>query len=60
MNKLITTKNADTLAIPFFFLLALYFLLKKNKTPIEYVLLLFGIGGLIADIFFAFIYEKQE
>jgi hypothetical protein len=44
----------DILAIPFFFLLVIYFLVKKNKTKFEYILLLFTIGGLIADIFFSY------
>lgn len=44
----------DILAIPFFVLLIYYFIIKKNKTKIEYVLLLFSIGGLIADVYFSY------
>ena len=42
----------DILAIPFFLLLSFYFYKKKNKTIIEYILLIFSIGGAIADIIF--------
>ncbi len=44
----------DMLAIPFFFLLVIYFSIKKNKTYFEYILLMFSIGGLIADIIFSY------
>ena len=44
-------KYADMLAIPFFALMVYYFLsIKKSKTVIEYLLLLFAISGLILDI----------
>lgn len=48
------THYGDILAIPFFILLTYYFLIKKNKTKFEYVLLLFSIGGLIADVYFSY------
>lgn len=46
----------DILAIPFFLLLIIYFYNKKNKNYIEYLLLLFGIGGFILDIFYTYIF----
>jgi len=42
----------DILAIPFFILLSYYFYKRKNKTNLEYLLMLFSIGGAIADIVF--------
>jgi hypothetical protein len=50
----------DILAIPFFLLLIIYFYNKKNKNCIEYLLLLFGIGGFILDIFYTYIFFKQQ
>ena len=47
---------ADLLAIPFFFLLVIYFYKKKNRTNIENILFLFAIAGLILDIFFSYIF----
>jgi hypothetical protein len=47
---------ADILAIPLFLLMIIYFSQKQNKTIIEYILLLFGIGGLIFDICFSIYY----
>lgn len=44
----------DLAAIPFFALLVYYFLKKKNKTIIEYILLLFSISGLLFDIYFTY------
>jgi hypothetical protein len=46
----------DILAIPFFLLLCIYFYRIENKTPIEYILLLFSISGLILDILFTYIF----
>jgi len=47
------TRYADMLALPFFALMVYYFLsIKKQKTIIEYLLLLFAITGLILDIVF--------
>ena len=42
----------DILAIPFFIMLSYYFINKKEKTLFEYILMLFGIIGTIADIYF--------
>ena len=42
----------DILAIPFFFALAVYFYQIKDKTRTEFVLMLFSIGGFIADMLF--------
>jgi hypothetical protein len=46
----------DILAIPFFLLLAVYFYKFKNKTIIEYVLLIFAFSGLVLDILFTYNY----
>jgi hypothetical protein len=47
------SKYADMLAIPNFALLVYYFLsIKRQKTIIEYLLLIFAISGLILDIVF--------
>jgi hypothetical protein len=46
----------DILAIPFFALLINYFYHIKNKSIIEYVLLLFSISGFILDILFTYMY----
>ncbi len=43
---------ADALAIPFFLLAFLYFWRKKNKTVIEYLLLLFTGAGFVLDTLF--------
>lgn len=45
---------ADVLAIPLFILLSYYFITKKNKTKMEYVLMVFAIGGAVADIYFTY------
>ena len=53
-------KNAshygDILAIPFFALLIFYFYNIKNKSILEYVLLLFSISGFVLDILYTFIF----
>ena len=40
----------DVIAVPFFFLLSLYFYNLENKTPIEYTLYIFSIIGFIVDL----------
>ena len=40
----------DVIAVPFFFLLSLYFYSLENKTPIEYTLYIFSITGFIVDL----------
>lgn len=50
----------DILAIPFFFLLTLYFMYKKNKTYFEYILYVFSICGLIVDIYFTYYYVYAD
>jgi len=40
----------DVIAVPFFFLLSLYFYNIENKTPIEYTLYIFSIIGFIVDL----------
>jgi hypothetical protein len=46
---------ADILAIPFFFLTFWYFYNLKNKTLIEYLIMLFGLSGFIMDTIFVFL-----
>ena len=46
----------DILAIPFFALLCLYFYRIENKTPLEYILLVFSVGGFVLDILFTYLY----
>ncbi len=50
----------DVLAIPFFFLLVIYFYNIKQKTPFEYILFLFVITGLFADIYFTYMWSKRR
>ncbi len=44
----------DILAIPFFLLLTIYFYQLKNKTLLEYVLLLFALSGFVLDSLFTY------
>ncbi len=44
----------DILAIPFFLLLTVYFYQLKNKTILEYILLLFAVSGFVLDILFTY------
>ena len=44
----------DILAIPFFILSSIYFILKSDKNILEYILMLFSISGAIADIYFTY------
>ncbi len=44
----------DILAIPFFIMLSYYFIVKKNKTKFEYLLMIFAIIGSIADVYFTY------
>ncbi len=46
----------DMLAIPFFFITFCYFLLKKNKTLLEIVLMIFALCGFLFDSFFTYNY----
>lgn len=50
----------DLLAIPFFFLLALYFYRKPHKTQFEMLLFLFAITGFVADISFTYMWSKPQ
>ena len=45
---------ADMIAIPFFALLIYYFYKINHKSKLEYVLLLFSIGGLVMDLLFTY------
>ena len=49
MNYENLSHYGDILAIPFFALLAIYFYNIKNKSTIEYVLLVFSICGFVLD-----------
>jgi hypothetical protein len=50
-------RYGDMLAIPFFFLLSLYFYRKPVLTDEEKILFLFCVGGFFADVYFVF-FEK--
>lgn len=49
-------KNAshygDILAVPFFFMLVVYFYNIEHKSILEYVLFAFSIAGFVLDIYF--------
>jgi hypothetical protein len=49
----------DILAIPFFGLLVLYFYGIDNKTPMEYVLLVFSAMGFVLDIFYTYLFYNK-
>jgi len=46
----LTCSGADRIATFFFALMVYYFMNIKNKTKIEWILLLFGISGFLFDI----------
>jgi len=46
----------DILAIPFFLLLTIYFYNIERRSVTENILLLFSIGGLLADILFTILF----
>ena len=46
----------DILAIPFFLLLTIYFYNIERRSFTENILLLFSIGGLVADILFTILF----
>jgi hypothetical protein len=50
----------DMIAIPFFALLCFYFHQIKVKTKIEMILYLFSISGLVADLFFTYLYLYKK
>ena len=49
----------DILAIPFFALSVIYFYNIEDKSIIEYLLLLFSIGGFILDILYTYIFMSN-
>jgi len=49
----------DMLAIPFFFLLTIYFYNLKKKTPQEYIFLGFCFLGFVMDILYTYLYLTQ-
>jgi hypothetical protein len=58
MNKIVKkiSHYGDILAIPFFILLVKYFFEIKNKTKLEYILLMFSISGVILDSYFTYMF----
>ena len=50
----------DIAAIPFFFMLTLYFYQHENKTPYEWILLLFSASAFVADIIFTYFYFTSK
>ena len=62
MKKFASTIShlGDILAIPFFILLFIYFYNIENKTPLEYVLLLFSAGGAILDSIFTYFFMENS
>lgn len=50
----------DIIAIPFFFLLTIYFYNIPEKSNFEYILFLFSLSGLIADIYFTYRFIKYK
>ena len=49
----------DMLALPFFIALSYYFYKIKNKTPLEYILLLFSIFAFIIDLLFTIYFLRK-
>lgn len=49
----------DIIAIPFFLILFLYFIRIKNKTILEYILMLFALSGFILDSIFTYTWTMQ-
>lgn len=56
LNRSDLSHIADILAIPFFFLLCVYFYEKQRLTRTEQVLFLFAVSGFILDIVFTIAY----
>jgi hypothetical protein len=50
----------DMIAIPFFALLTYYFYSIEEKTKIEMILYFFSISGLIADVWFTYLYLYKK
>ena len=50
----------DILAIPFFALLIIYFYYIEHKTPVEYILFFFSIGGFLLDILYTLIFFNGQ
>ena len=58
INKL--SHYGDIFAIPFFGLLIIYFSNIKNKTLLEYLLLVFSISGFLLDILFTYFFFSYK
>lgn len=50
----------DILAIPFFFILSIYFFQLKNKSFLEYILLIFCVIAFVLDILFTIQFIKNR
>lgn len=50
----------DIIAIPFFALFIYYFYNINNRNIIENILFLFSVCGLIADLFFTYLFFKSK
>ena len=61
-NKFINNVShyGDILAIPFFGVLTIYFYNIKDKTLLEYLLLLFSLAGFILDSFFTYLFFDKK
>lgn len=46
----------DIAAIPFFFLLTIYFIHMENKSFFEWILLVFSAIGFVADVIFTYFF----
>lgn len=50
----------DMIAIPFFLLLTLYFYNLEEKTPLEYVFLVFSFLGFVLDILYTYVFLTRK
>jgi hypothetical protein len=50
----------DIVAMPFFLISSVYFMEKIDKTPTEWVLLLFSFFGFILDLLYTIIYFRYK
>lgn len=56
MNLELLANYGDIIAIPFFLVAFFYFYKIKNKTPTEYILMLFTLIGFMLDSLFTYIF----
>jgi hypothetical protein len=50
----------DIIAIPFFLVSTIYWIMKPNKTNFEYVMLFWSLGGLVTDLLFTVFFFMEE